>query len=131
MKLLIDTHFLIWLMRKPEEISRRERRIMERASGSTHVSALSLWEIRLKPEALHRRGKREPYPSAPDAQRFATASGLILEPLTGTVCSASLQHPIDHHDPFDVMMLIHAEQLGARLLTRDARMSAHPLALAP
>lgn len=131
MKLLIDTHFLVWLMQKPDEVSRREQRIIERANGSTYVSALSLWEIRLKPETLHRRGKQEKYPSAPAAHDFVLASGFILEPLTGTVCSASLQHPIDHHEPFDVMMLVHAEQLGARLLTRDDRMSAHPLALAP
>lgn len=131
MKLLIDTHFLVWLMQKPGEITPREQRVIDRANGSTHVSALSLWEIRLKPETLHRRGKRQVYPSAPAAHDFALALGFSLEPLTAAVCCASLQHPIDHHEPFDIMMLIHAEQLGARLLTRDEHMEAHPLALVP
>lgn len=129
MRLLIDTHFVVWLMQKPHELTRREERAIDRASGAVLVSALSFWEIRLKPETLHRRGKRQVYPSAPAAHEFALASGFLVEPLTAEVCSASLRHPIDHHEPFDVMMLIHAEQLGAKLLTRDERMRAHPLAL--
>ena len=131
MRLLIDTHFLVWLLRKPNQVSDRERRVLERPTTSVHVSALSLWEVRLKSETLHRRGRDDLYPTADEAHEFAVRAGYGIHPLTAEVCGASLRHPIDHHDPFDVMMLIHAERLDARLLTRDDRLLAHPLALKP
>ena len=130
-RLLLDTHFLVWLMQDEHRVGAKERRAIERARGSTYVSALSLWELRLKSETLHRRGKRGRYPSAIAGHDFSLASGFKVEALTAEVCAASLRHPIDHHDPFDVMLLIHAERLDARLLTRDDRLLAHPLALAP
>jgi PIN domain nuclease of toxin-antitoxin system len=36
-----------------------------------------------------------------------------------------------HKDPFDEMLLIHAQQLGARFLTRDRLLVDHPLAISP
>lgn len=131
MKLLIDTHILVWLVQNPKEISRREMQALRRAVGSTYVSAVSLLEIRIKFEKLARLNKRARYPDPEKAYEFARAGGYHIEPLTPELCVASLRNRVDHRDPFDELLLIHAEQLGARILTRDDEMSAHPLALAP
>jgi PIN domain nuclease of toxin-antitoxin system len=49
--------------------------------------------------------------------------------LDGDTVAASLSVPIDHSDPFDELLLIHAQQLQMRLLTRDEKLAGHPLAL--
>ncbi len=51
--------------------------------------------------------------------------------LTPDQAAASLKHPTPHRDPFDEILLIQAQELGVRLLTRDRLLIGHPLALMP
>jgi PIN domain nuclease of toxin-antitoxin system len=37
--------------------------------------------------------------------------------------------PLPHKDPFDELLLMQAQEEGLRLLTREARLVAHPLAI--
>jgi len=46
MKLLIDTHFLIWLGQEPELVRDEEQRLLA-AAEQRFLSAVSLWEIRI------------------------------------------------------------------------------------
>ena len=128
MKLLLDTHFLLWLMLRPVQISRLEQAEIESAE-SLHASVVSLWQIRIKWNSLDRHGHRKGEASPEDAMMFIDKSGMRLCPLTGADCIEPLHPSLDHKDPFDEMLLVHAQRLGARLLTRDRQMANHPVAL--
>ena len=127
MILLLDTHFLLWLMLYPDKISRGEQAAIESAER-LHVSVVSLWEIRIKWNARDRHGRRKGEISPEQTLTFVVRSDMRLEPLHPDDCVAPLVPPLAHTDPFDEMLLTHAQQLGARLLSRDARLADHPVA---
>ncbi|WP_375420403.1 type II toxin-antitoxin system VapC family toxin [uncultured Sphingomonas sp.] len=131
MRILLDTHFLIWLATDDQVLSRAEQRLLKAADTTILLSTISIWELRVKEAAQARRGKTEPALLAGDAITFARLNELpILAPHVDDY-AAPLVPPITHTDPFDEMLLVHAQQLGAKLLTRDDRLSGHALAASP
>lgn len=131
MRILLDTHFLIWLATDPDELSPAEIRLLMGQEHDCMLSTISIWELRVKASALARRGGAVPALLPSDAITFAALNDLsILSPdLAGY--AAPLAPPLTHADPFDEMLLVHAQQLGARLLTRDAKLLPHALAALP
>lgn len=129
MRLLLDTHLVQRLVKEPEKISRREHALISRSD--IVISALSIWEIRIKWQK-HRGNKRRRDLLDPDAaMRFIVDNEIELAPMTGADCAATLDVPVPHRDPFDEMLLIHAQRLGAKLLTRDGELQGHPLVVQP
>ena len=127
MRLLLDTHIVHWMVSDPSQIKRREHELI--ANGDVHVSAVSIWELRLKWQKLDRHGRRKGTLDPDHAMAYVVRNPISLVPLTGEDCAAFLAQPLVHNDPFDEMLLIHAQQLGAKLLTRDRLLAGHPLAL--
>jgi PIN domain nuclease of toxin-antitoxin system len=97
------------------------------ADSDVHVSSVSIWELRLKWQKLDRHGRRKGTLDPDHALAYVVRSPIILAPLSGQDCAAFLPEPLAHNDPFDEMLLIHAQQLGAKLLTRDRLLLGHPL----
>ena len=129
MKLLLDTHFLIWIAIEPGKITAAERALLIAPETEPMLSVLSIWEIRLKWETLDRHGRRKGIVSPEAAIRIAVDSMIALASLHPDDVTLPLDPPLPHRDPFDEMLLVHAKRLGARLLTRDDKLAGHPLAL--
>lgn len=128
MKLLIDTHFLLWIGLDPDRLTEDELHLCFAPENETFVSAVSIWEIRLKHQKLH-RGGNESFLSPTGAINLCLGAGFQMIPLAAGECAWVLNPATTHKDPFDEMLLIQAEVLGARLLTRDRKLLAHPLAI--
>ncbi len=129
MSLLLDTHIAFWLMLQPKLLPRSEQAIMEAERTSMAVSVVSLWELRLKWNRQFTSGARKG-PAEPAAMLTALELARIsVIALTAPVSVAALNPPLDHTDPFDELLLTQAQQGGYRLLTRDRRLAAHPIAL--
>lgn len=128
MKLVLDTHILIWMANTPHEIAAAEQRAIN-AAQSRHVSAASLWELRIKWRLRDRQGRRKGALDPAEAIAFIASNGIGVVPLEAADSLFALDPPIDHRDPFDEMLLVHAGRIGARLLTRDEKLRNHPLAL--
>jgi len=93
------------------------------------LSAVSVWELRLKWRSLHASGLRQG-PIDPAAMiGFANRLAWELLPLTAQHAAASLVPQLSHRDPFDELLLAQAQEEGMRLLTRDAKLINHPLAI--
>jgi PIN domain nuclease of toxin-antitoxin system len=130
-KILLDTHFLIWLATDAQKLSSAESRLLQAANSEILLSTVTIWELRVKEAAQLRRGGLAPPLLASDAITFARLNELaILAPEVGDY-AAPLVPPLAHTDPFDEMLLVHAQQLGARLLTRDDKLTGHALAALP
>ena len=125
MKVLLDTHFVQRLVATPNTISRREHAVISRSD--IVISAVSIWELRIKWQKHSGNRRRRDLLDPAAALQFIVENEIELAPLTAEDCAATLDTPVPHRDPFDEMLLIHAQRLGAKLLTRDGDLEGHPL----
>jgi PIN domain nuclease of toxin-antitoxin system len=127
MRLLLDTHFFIWVTGAPQILKPREEALLAE-SPELIVSSVSLLEVRLKWRALEMRGKPHNALSPTAALALVQVNGLTLAELRGVDIATELTPPLAHPDPFDELLLLHAQQLGVKLLTRDGALRDHPAA---
>jgi len=126
-KLLLDTHILAWLATDVPLLP-GERALLAEVDDLA-VSVVSLWELRVKWNRFHASGERK---GPLDPQVALVSAGRMparVLPLTPTIAVAPLDPPLDHSDPFDELLLVHAQVTGRRLLTRDRKLGDHPIAL--
>jgi PIN domain nuclease of toxin-antitoxin system len=117
-RLLIDTHILIWLMTGSTRLDRQARSLIVN-SAEVFVSSASIWEIAIK----NRLGKIEE-----DAELIATklkAAGLIELDVTFRHALATSKLPLLHGDPFDRLLVAQAITEPMRFLTSDKLLSAY------
>jgi PIN domain nuclease of toxin-antitoxin system len=87
MKLLLDTHALLWFLREPDKIPPATLRGIEDAGGEAAVSLVSLWEIAFK-VSLNKLYLPKSYEELfPDS---VSESGLSLFRLIRSTCKCSL-----------------------------------------
>jgi PIN domain nuclease of toxin-antitoxin system len=128
-KILLDTHFTYWLGMRESKLESREIDVLSEADAEILASAVSLWELRIKWNLFHVSGTRK---GPADPTQLLTALAIAEIPvlaLSPEQAATSLATPIEHRDPFDELLLIQAQEMGARLLTRDGRLLDHPLVL--
>ena len=129
MRLLIDTSYLYSLMAARGRLSDAERLILTNQAVQIYVSAVSIWEMRLKFQARDQSGGRKS-PFAPgDVIAALEEQDVIFLPVTVSHAAAELETPIAHRDPFDELLLVQAQEEGLRFLTVDSRLVGHPLAI--
>ena len=129
MRLLLDTHIALWLTEGGDELSIGERNLIETNSGLLMFSAVSLWELRLKWSSFYRSGERKGLAEPLSVRNSLMALDCQELFLSGIDAVTELRTPLSHKDPFDELLVAQAQANGLRLLTRDARLIAHPLAI--
>lgn len=130
MRLLLDTHIVIWAALDPNALSADERRWMAEAGTPLVLSAVAVWELRLKWQSFHISGGRKGPVNPAAVVAFAAGVDWEFLPLTARHAAAGLAHPLEDKDPFDELLLVQAQEEGMRLLTRDSKLAGHPFALA-
>lgn len=130
MRLLLDTHILLWAMVDPGLLSVREDRLLRTSGTEVHVSAVSIWEIRIKWNTFDRSGARKLETSPFAALAFVEEMGWNMIALTAAHAATVLAQSLAHKDPFDELLLVQAQEEGLRLLTRDRLLAGHPLVAA-
>ena len=130
MRLLLDTHMVVWAALDPDALTAAERNQMAGADMQLVLSAVAVWELRLKWHSFHISGERKGPLDPAVVVAFAKAMDWELLPLTAGHAAAGLAQPLRHKDPFDELLLVQAQEEGMRLLTRDAKLVGHPFAVA-
>lgn len=128
MRLLLDTHIAIWAATDEGDMSAGERALLASADIPV-VSAVSIWETRLKWNSFHTSGERKGVIAPEALLAFIEAAGWTLLPLSPRHAATSLAVPLPHRDPFDELLLVQAQVEGLQLLTRDTAFRGHPSAL--
>lgn len=121
MRLLLDTHALLWWFTDDERLSKAARRAMADPRHEVWVSAASAWEIATK----QRLGKLDQLPQA--SARYAelvAADGFIHLDVNHLHCLRAGTYEVPHRDPFDRMLAAQSEIEGLRLVTCDAAFEA-------
>jgi PIN domain nuclease of toxin-antitoxin system len=116
MKILFDSHALVWFLDGHPRFSRRARSTIEEPGAILHVSAVSPWEIANKV----RLGKW------PEAAKLAEAFITIMDEFSLQPLPITLEHahragslPGPHRDPFDRMLAAQAQIENIPLVTAD------------
>jgi PIN domain nuclease of toxin-antitoxin system len=125
-RVLLDTHYVLWFTVLADRLTPAELAIADQ--HELVASAVSLWELRIKWDTMDRTGNRKGPTDPVDVAEGLARLGVEILPLTARQACTRLNHPIAHRDPFDEQLLIHAQSLGAQLLTRDRALLDHPLA---
>ena len=116
MKLLLDTHCLIWSLLDAPELSAAARAAMARAD-EVAFSEASVWEIGLK----WRKGKINLQPRRIVEQALRDGFRMCALSVEPILLSCELRQK--HDDPFDRLLYAQAKHLGYRLLTIDRTLS--------
>ena len=120
MKVLLDTHVLVWAATTPERLE-ADLAVVE-AADTRIVSAVCIWELAIK----QRLGKLSVGSDVRTWARRVTTE-LVLDHLAVTAeHAAAVEHlPDVHRDPFDRLLVAQAVAEGAVLLTADERLAAY------
>lgn len=116
MRILLDSHALVWFLKGNPRCSMRARKAIEAADAVVYVSAASAWEITTKVRA----GKW------PEAVDIAHSLGKVVLERDFMALSVTVQHgalagflPGAHRDPFDRMLAAQAILEDMPLVTAD------------
>ncbi|MBX9838726.1 MAG: type II toxin-antitoxin system VapC family toxin [Silvanigrellaceae bacterium] len=113
MKILLDTHILLWVLEDSKKLSKKAREIIDNAS-EVYISSVSAWEIMIKVQI----GKLDI--DLNNIQKIFRESNFIE-------LSLKLEHILElknlpdyHKDPFDRMLIAQALNEPLKLITADA-----------
>lgn len=116
MKLLLDTHALIWWLDDARRLSRRAETILANSDNDVLISAAVGWEIAIKSKA----GKMRPRSLIQRMSRLIDQQKFTELPITlDTAVRAGLL-PLHHRDPFDRLLVAQAQSLSIAILSADA-----------
>ena len=122
MKLLLDTHVLLWAAGDPRRLAAPVRRMIEDPETELLFSVVSLWEIVIK-----RQQGREDFQVEPGVlRRGLLDNGYAELPVRGPHALAVEALPAIHKDPFDRLLVAQAISEGVTLLTADEILARYP-----
>lgn len=115
MRLLLDTHLLLWALAEPDRLDAATRAALEDAGNAVLFSAASLWEIAIK------AGLGRPDFAFDPAQilQAALETGFVELPVRATAAMQVAKLPPHHRDPFDRLLIAQAMSEPVRLYTAD------------
>ena len=114
MRILLDTHILIWMFMDDPRLSPHARELILDRDNQLYCSAASIWEVELKHE---KRPKNNI-----NATKFASLcekSDVAILPISGEHVMGIGALPMVHKDPFDRLMIAQAQVEGMSFLTHD------------
>ncbi|MDD5298274.1 MAG: type II toxin-antitoxin system VapC family toxin [Rhodocyclaceae bacterium] len=121
MKLLLDTHILLWAAGQPEKLSDKARGLLSDTGNELVFSSASLWEIVMK----HGLGRQDFRVEPGRLWRMLLAHQYRELPVTGGHALAVARLPPLHKDPFDRLLVAQARHEGMTLLTVDEQVLAY------
>ncbi len=119
MRLLLDTHALLWWLNDDEKLGSHARRLIGDAENDVLVSVISLWEITVK----LRIGKLD----ADIEEILATLpdQGFDRLDVTDAHLIALAALPLHHRDPFDHLLMAQAVAEGAYFVSQDQNVALY------
>ena len=115
MRLLLDTHLLLWAAALSRRLPAEARALIEDAGNEVYYSAASIWEIAIN-SALRRKDFRIDIEAL---RRALPRMGLIELPVAGAHAAGVTRLPPVHRDPFDRLLVAQSIAEPLTLLTND------------
>ena len=121
MKILCDTHILIWFLMGDDQLSVKARNSMENEENEIYFSLVSVWEISIK----HFRKPKQMSLSPKRFIELCESQGFLEYSIDRQHILAvnTLKRPVnvpEHHDPFDRLLLSQAKVDKLTFITHDS-----------
>ena len=124
MKLLLDTHVLLWWLADDRRMGAEHRALIADASNIVLISSMTVAEIAIKTSL----GKLE---APDDLLPTLEAGGLDELPFESRHAEVLRTLPWHHRDPFDRMLIAQAQVEHLTLVTRDAHIQKYDVPVLP
>jgi PIN domain nuclease of toxin-antitoxin system len=115
LKLLLDTHLLLWAAGQPEQLSATARSLLDDPGNELLFSAASIWEVAIK----RGLGRADFVVDPRLLRRGLLDNGYDELPITSEHAVAIDGLPAIHRDPFDRLLIAQSIVEGIALLTTD------------
>ena len=125
MKLLLDTHALIWSMDDVSRLGTNAHALISDQANEVFVSQASLWEIVIKASLGKLEGDIAKIDAAIDTQGFSRLD------ITLPHLQALARLPMHHRDPFDRMLIAQAQAEQLTFITDDRHAPLYPVTILP
>lgn len=119
MRVLLDTHALLWALSSPRKLPKRALAIVQSPENSVFVSAASTWEIAIKGALGKLRA---------DVEEIAQE----IREVGFSELTVNIQHtvrlkklPTHHRDPFDRIIVSQAQEEGLTVVSQDSAFSRY------
>ena len=122
MRLLLDTHILVWMFADDPKLPQAARELVLDYGNQLYCSAAAPWEIELKHEK--RPGS---ILDAPLFLEYCKKAQVAIVPIAESHVAGLSRLPRLHGDPFDRIMMAQAHVEGMRFLTHDTRIRQYDL----
>ena len=125
MKLLLDTHILLWAAAEPEQLSNQAKTLIENPQNQLYFSAASLWEIAIK----NKLGRVDFKVDLSVLRRNLLDNGFEELAINGAHTLALDMLPPIHKDPFNRILIAQANVEGITLMTADSAVAEYQVAV--
>lgn len=122
MKLLLDTHLLLWAAAEPQKLPMTAQKLLNEPQYTLIFSAVSLWEVAIK-SAL---GRADFQVDARLLRRGLLDNGYQELLMTSFHAVTITALPAIHRDPFDRLLIAQSMAEGITLLTGDPVVAQYP-----
>lgn len=122
MRLLIDTHLLLWAANEPDRLPPAAYTAIADPANTPVFSVVSIWEVAIKQTLLRSHFVAD----AHLLRAGLLANGYEELPVLGQHALAILALPLVHGDPFDRLLLAQATAERMMLMTSDAALGRYP-----
>lgn len=121
MRLLVDTHILIWALEGSSKLSIKARDLLRDPMHEHWVSAASVWEIAIKSSI----GKLTLARPLRELEKGIIAAGFEVLNISIQHAAAITNIELAHNDPFDRLLLAQCEVETLRLVTADKTLTKY------
>jgi PIN domain nuclease of toxin-antitoxin system len=121
-RLLLDTHLLLWAAEDSPRLSRTARSLISDARNEKWFSAASFWEIAIK----NGRGRDDFDIDSAQLRIGMLANAYFELPVSSAHAILTATLPHFHKDPFDRILISQATAEGLTLLTADPIVAKYP-----
>jgi PIN domain nuclease of toxin-antitoxin system len=127
MKLLLDTHILIWYLEGSKQLSEAARLSIDNAENDVLISTASLWEISIKVSLG--KLKRPLNLSIKELTQHLEKLGFLILQISPIHLDSLAQLPFHHKDPFDRLIIAQAIADTLPVLSDDSYFYQYPITL--
>ena len=124
MRLLVDTHIVLWRMTADSRLSSQAIELLDGLDNVLEVSVVSVWEVAVK-HALPSRGRQVMPVSGKTFLADVRRVGIEPLPITAEHAAGVDNLPPLHRDPFDRLLVAQARSESMHLLTHDRALTAY------
>jgi PIN domain nuclease of toxin-antitoxin system len=122
LRLLVDTHIVLWRMTADPRLPISAIEMMDDAANQVEVSVVSVWEVAVK-HTLDRKGNHTIPMSGTDFLFELRRAGVEPFPITAEHVASLDFLPLHHRDPFDRLLVAQAKHEPMFLLTHDSKLA--------